>query len=242
MPKLALDFGHGGTDEKRMGFDPGALGNSMRECDLTTMYGELLHEKLHTGYEVDTAIMPRINGIKSQRLEARTDAANAWGADFLLSIHFNAFNGEASGYEDFIYDGQWPKKYDARTAQQIIHDKVATVFKRWGLTDRGAKEADLHMLRETKMNAVLVELGFIDNPKDAAAIRDKTFRDEVVNALAESIAEVMQLNKKEVKPPKDDVLYRVQVGAFSLRENAEIQLKELKKYGFEAIIKEERVK
>jgi hypothetical protein len=32
------------------------------------------------------------------------------------------------------------------------------------------------------------------------------------------------------------------VGAFSLRENAEIQLKELKKYGFEAIIKEERVK
>jgi N-acetylmuramoyl-L-alanine amidase len=37
-------------------------------------------------------------------------------------------------------------------------------------------------------------------------------------------------------------LYRVQVGAFSLRENAEIQLKELKKYGFEAMIKEERVK
>jgi N-acetylmuramoyl-L-alanine amidase len=241
MRKLALDLGHGGSKDGSLGFDPGAIGvGGIRECDLTTLWGNELHQKLISEYEVEVAIMPRINGTRGQRLVARTDATNAWGADLLLSIHFNAFDGDATGYEDFIYNGHWPTKYQTVDMQRTLHDKVAAVFKRWGLPDRGAKEANLHMVRESNMPAILVELGFIDNPKDAAEVRDATFRKEVIEAIAEGIAEIMDLKKRGKSPGKETgKLYRVQVGAFSSRENAERMAQKLEQCGFEALIKEE---
>jgi N-acetylmuramoyl-L-alanine amidase len=241
MRKLALDLGHGGSKDGSLGFDPGAIGvGGIRESDLTTLWGSELHQKLISEYEVEVAIMPRINGTKGQRLVARTDAANAWGADLLLSIHFNAFDGNATGYEDFVYNGHWPTKYQTVELQRKLHSKVAAVFRRWGMSDRGAKEANLHMCRESNMPAILVELGFIDNPKDAAAVRDATFRKEVIEALTEGVAEAMQL-KRRVKPPvnETDKLYRVQVGVFADRKNAEAMAQKLEQYGFDALIKEE---
>jgi N-acetylmuramoyl-L-alanine amidase len=38
-------------------------------------------------------------------LEERTDEANQWTADYFLSVHVNSYNGDAQGYEDYIYSG-----------------------------------------------------------------------------------------------------------------------------------------
>ncbi len=52
------------------------------------------------------------------------------------------------------------------------------------IRDRGKKEKNLCVLRETSMSAVLLECLFIDNEKDAALLIDEVFRDKLANEVA----------------------------------------------------------
>src|SRR6476620_12283610 len=94
--KLYLDPGHGGSD-------PGAQGNGLREKDITLDIALKIRTILMNGYENIEVRMSRTND-SSKSLSQRTNEANSWGADYYLSIHCNAYNGSAKGYEDFIHN------------------------------------------------------------------------------------------------------------------------------------------
>ena len=89
--------------------------------------------------------------------------ANAWGADYFISIHTNASElPETTGVEAFAYSR--PSR-----AFSLGEDIVRGVSATTGLRDRGMKtRPGLYVLRRTDMPAVLVEIGFISNPSDAA--------------------------------------------------------------------------
>lgn len=71
----------------------------------------------------------------TRSLKERTDDANAWGADYFLSIHVNAFNGSAHGYEDYIHNSL---SDSSRTAliRDIMHEEIVKVN---NLHNRGKK-------------------------------------------------------------------------------------------------------
>lgn len=69
--------------------------------------------------------------------------ANAWGADYLMYIHINAGGGE--GYENFIYTSA---SQASIANQNIVHDEIT---KQLGMTNRGKKRKNLHMVRESNM-------------------------------------------------------------------------------------------
>lgn len=94
--KLYLDPGHGGTD-------PGAQGNGIREKDIALDIAKKIKNILLAGYQNIEVRMSRENDM-TKSLSQRTSEANSWGADFYLSIHCNAANGAARGYEDFIHN------------------------------------------------------------------------------------------------------------------------------------------
>ena len=56
-----------------------------------------------------------------------------------------------------------------------------------GLRDRGVKQANFYVLRGAFMPAVLIELGFITNYKEAKLLSSASFQDKLVNAITESI-------------------------------------------------------
>ena len=76
----------------------------------------------------------------------------------------------------------------AKRAARAIYDKLLPAS---GLRGRGVKSKDLAVLRETKMPAVLVELGFISNPGDRAKLTDFTWQDDAALAIAEGIVEAV---------------------------------------------------
>lgn len=225
MVKLYLDVGHGGSD-------PGAVGNGLKEKDLTLQISKKINDLLKD-YEGITVKMSRSTD-KTLSLKQRTDEANKWGADILLSIHINA--GGGTGFESFIYNGN--VSYNTVKYRDTIHNEIMKQLK--GVRDRGKKRANFHMLRESKMSAILTENMFIDTKKDADKLKKQSFINQVAQGHVNGIVKLFNLKKKKTssKPStnKGETFYRVVAGSFKDRKNAEDQVKKLKKQGYDAFI------
>lgn len=187
MKKVFIDLGHGGTD-------PGAIGNDLLEKVLTRKIGEYAKVYLETVYEGALVQLSR-NGDETKSLKQRTDEANAWGADVLSSIHINSSAIKTSnGFESHIYPNS-----DTPTValQNLIHAEIIQVMKAFGITnDRGKKQSDFHMLRESDMPAVLTENLFIVNIFDANRLKQEAFLKAVGDAHARGIAKFIGLKEK----------------------------------------------
>lgn len=221
MVKIFIDAGHGGTD-------PGAVGNGLREKDLTLTISKRIEAILKADYSGASIRLSR-TGDQTLSLKQRTDAANAWGADFFLSVHINA--GGGTGYEDFIYTTVGAP---TTTYQNAIHAEIMAQLS--GVRDRGKKRANYHVLRETKMPAILTENLFIDTAADAAKLKQASFIEKVAQGHAAGIAKAFKLSKKQAasKPAPAKALYKVQIGAFSKKANADALVKQAKAKKFDA--------
>lgn len=180
MVKIFIDPGHGGTD-------PGAVANGLQEKNLTLQIGTRVKDILTLEYDNVSILMSR-TGDQTKTLTERTNAANTWGADFLLSIHINA--GGGTGYEDFIYPGVG---VPTTSYQDNIH---AEVLKLVDFNDRGQKTANFHMLRESNMPALLTENGFIDNENDAAKLKNSTFIEALARGYVNGLVKSFNLSRK----------------------------------------------
>lgn len=228
MKKIFLDKGHGGSD-------PGAVANGLKEKDLTHRIVEYAMDYLeanYTGFEQRTTR----TGDQTLTLSQRAKMANGWGADVFISVHINA--GKGTGFESYVYNGGVSSQTVA--LQNVLHNEILTAMRQFGnITDRGKKRANYAVLRETKMPAVLTENLFIDS-NDAKYLKNEAFLKAVGEAHARGVAKFLGLPKKAKPQPQQKVsdgkLYRVQVGAFVNRENAEQLAEELKKKGYPVII------
>lgn len=224
MSKVHLDAGHGGKD-------PGATGQGLREKDIalsiTLKVGKVLERH---GVSVTYS---RINDTFVE-LSERANMANRAGADVFVSLHCNAFNdSSAQGLETYSFPGS---KSGAKLAQNI-HNKIikAKIYSR----NRGTKTARFAVLRQTKMPAALVEMGFITNSADANLLR--TRQDDFAEAIAKGVLNRLGISYKPVQTkPAGDVLYKVQVGAFRNKANADRLANELKSKGYNTYIVKER--
>ena len=224
MIKIYIDSGHGGSD-------PGAVGNGLKEKDITLKIALKIREILAHEFD-NVAIKMSRTGDSYPTLTERTNEANSWGANFYLSIHINSAGGTAgTGFETFKYPNS------SATYQNAIH---AEILKLIDMKDRGKKTAKFHVLKETKMPAVLTENGFINNPVDAAHMKNLAWIEKVARGHVNGLEKAFNLKKKlkpvTTNPSKTNELYTVQVGAFSNKDNAEKVAAELNKKGYTTYI------
>ena len=184
MVRIFIDAGHGGED-------PGAAGNGLLEKVLTLTIAKKI-EKLLKDYK-DVSVKMSRTGDSSLTLKQRTDAANAWKADFFLSIHINASGG--TGYEDYRYN-KLSASSETGKIQATIHEEVMKKLKPFGVVDRGANAGNLHVLRESNMSAMLSENLFIDTKKDADLLNSNSFLDAVAEGHVNGLVKAFNLKKK----------------------------------------------
>ncbi|MED1863768.1 N-acetylmuramoyl-L-alanine amidase [Fictibacillus nanhaiensis] len=180
MVKIFIDPGHGGTD-------PGGVANNLTEKALTLKIGVRIRDILLAEYNNVSVLMSRTTDV-TKSLTERTDAANAWGADFFLSVHTNA--GGGTGYEDYIYPGS---SAPTTTYQDNVHVEILKVV---NFSDRGQKTANFHVLRESNMPALLTENGFIDNVNDANKLKTASFIESIARGHVNGIVKSFNLPKK----------------------------------------------
>lgn len=171
MALIVLDAGHGG-------YDPGAMANGLIEKDLTLDLVRRVEDLLSS--EGHTILMTRQTDVFVE-LSARADLANSVGADYFVSFHHNA--GGGTGFESYVYPGT--KGSSTGEKQDAVHNTITTFLARYGVRDRGKKEANFAVLRETQMSALLLENLFVDTAIDATLLKKSLF----LNGLAEAIAE-----------------------------------------------------
>ena len=226
--KICLTAGHYlGTSGKRCikSLDR----NETREWVLNNRICEKIEAKLK---EYDGYSLIRTDDRSGQTdisLKARVDKANSFGADIYISIHHNAGINGGVGGGVMAYVSQNASK----TAVEWQNALYSAIVSHTGLKGNRANPCasmSLYECRETKMPAVLLECGFMDSKTDVPIILTDAFADKVADAVVEVIVAKGNLQKKAQK------VHRVQVGAFSKRENAERMRDELKAKGFDAII------
>ncbi|WP_026703238.1 N-acetylmuramoyl-L-alanine amidase [Salibacterium aidingense] len=223
--KLFLDPGHGGNDS-------GAAGNGLLEKNINLDIAIRIRNILLNEYQNVEVRMSRTSDI-SVTLNQRTSQANEWNADYFLSIHCNSFNGQAAGYEDYIYQGLADSSQTA-AYRNIMHNHVTSVN---SLTDRGRKKANFHVLRESAMPAILTENGFIDNANDASLMAGGEWRQAVARGHVNGLEEAFNLQHQQ----NAGSVYRVIAGSFENRENADNRRSLFQSNGIGAVVVETTV-
>lgn len=178
--KIWLDAGHSSISM-------GASGNGISEMEYVTKVVLELGKLLDKDYiiEYSRKDYQGCNGAKttSQDLNNRTKSANAFGADLFISIHNNCFSQpSANGLETLVFSQQSTQA--VKLAKIVQQDLV----KFTQMTDRGIKyRNDLAVLRDTNMEAILIELGFISNEKDASKLKGGSYPYQLAQVIANSI-------------------------------------------------------
>ncbi|MFD7521446.1 N-acetylmuramoyl-L-alanine amidase [Paenibacillus chitinolyticus] len=181
--KIVLDAGHGfNTPGKRV------PDGSMHEYEFNRVvahYASIFLEE-YVGIETRFTHSDKYD----VSLKDRTDAANKWGADLFVSIHANAqFDvwSEANGVETYAYVTM-PK--EAMGVAAAVQNEMVILT---GLRNRGVKTADFHVLRESKMTAILCECAFMSNRHEAELLKTDYFRKTCAIAITRGIAKFYQL-------------------------------------------------
>jgi len=220
--KVCIDPGHGG-------YDSGAIGNGLKEKDLTLDVCLKLKPLLEfNGISViltrdgDYAPGHFENDLKNE-LSTRVKSAESAKVDLFVSVHINA--GGGTGVEVLIIGSGGRAETAANKVLRYLVDAG-------GWTNRGVKTQNVMVLRETSMPAILTENGFIDKTTDAAKLKDSNFRQTLAVAHAKGICDYFGTQYKEPisSQPTPNVMYRVildgkQITALISKENAIIEVK-----------------
>jgi len=218
--KVFIGVGHGGSD-------PGAVANGVKEKDLNLSIAKACRDELKRhGVEVKMSRTKDENDPLGEEIRE----CNAYSPDLAVDIHNNAGGGD--GAEVFYHYGGGKSK---TLAENILSEIVKV-----GQNSRGAKERknssgkDYYgFIRETSCPAVIVECAFVDNAKDLKILATESDRQKVGQAIAKGVLKTLGV---EIQGER---LYRVQVGAYLLRSNAEDMQKKIKAVGFDAFIVKE---
>lgn len=229
--KVFLGVGHGGKD-------PGAVGvNGIKEKDVNLQVA-LACEEVLLRHGVTVKLSRRKD--ENDPLTDEIAECNAFAPDFALDIHNNAGGGD--GVEVYYhYKGGKSKVL----AQNVLNAVVAI-----GQNSRGIKtklnvqgKDYFGFIRQTNAPAAILECAFLDNKDDVKLVDTKAEQKTMGVAVAKGILKTLGIAYKEVQPsvetatkPADKKVYRVQVGAYTKRANAEAMLKKLEKAGFKGVI------
>lgn len=214
--KVFLSAGHGGSD-------PGACAYGLKEKDinLQTMLACQAELVRHGVTVICSRTTDAYDPVQQEVAEAI-----ACNCDLAVSFHANAGGGD--GFEAFCNTANPDGMKICKLAEKYV--------KALGQNSRGVKDGThLYFIRKTPMTSVLFESFFVDNDVDNNIGDTVTEQKAFGVAYAKAILEHLGIAYKTAATSSDK-LYRVQVGAYAVKANAEKMQKELKSKGYSAII------
>ncbi|TQK74600.1 N-acetylmuramoyl-L-alanine amidase [Brevibacillus sp. AG162] len=171
---IVIDPGHGGSDVGTQG----TKWNSM-EKTLNYKTSMLLASKLRQrGAQV---FMTRTSDTQKPSLSQRVAFSESKAADAFISIHYNSSPKPNSGTLTFYYS----QDKDEPLARAIESRLAGGI----GLRSNGISFGNYHVLRENNDPSVLIELGFLSNPKDEGIVRTSSYQDKAAQAITEALAD-----------------------------------------------------
>ena len=165
-------------------------------------------------------------------MQTKCAESNKFGADLHVPIHTNAFNGKVMGTRMFCYNTG-----KGMAACKAIFARVAPLSP--GTSENIQVNQNLYEVRVPAAPTAYIECEFHDTVEGAKWIVENTVL--IGETIARGICDYFGVTFKEPEQPKPAAgatIYRVQVGAYTKKENAENMLAKLKKDGYSGFIVE----
>lgn len=164
---IVIDASHGGDDK-------GAVYVHLYEKDISLSIAKEI-QKFNEGQDRYEVILTRDTD-RNSKLSERTSYINKLNPEMVISLHVNSSPAEEAqasnqGAEIFVQNSDHSKELAGKIYKKFKAHKI--------------EESNLHMLRETKSPAVLVELGFINNPTDRNYIASEKGQQEIAKKFIE---------------------------------------------------------
>ena len=211
MARILLISGHGGNDS-------GAIANGLTEKTMNWITMKACSKVLQENGQTV------IEDAENTKVSDEVTLINSTKADITINIHYNAGGGD--GFEGYYYTSN-------AKAKQLL-ECIEIEVKAFGQNSRGLKSGNhLAVIKNTIPLSVLVEGAFIDS-NDRFIVDTIEEQEKLGQAYAKGILKYLGVTPKE--NTSTDKLYRVQVGAFSLKANAEKLANELKEKGYNTYI------
>ena len=185
--KIFIDAGHNHSK-----FNTGASGNGIKEQDITFLVAEKLAKKLQS-VNIETmlsrkTINENLGTNNSTSLSTRTTMANNWEANYFISLHCDAASSpNAKGSHICVYSNMSV----AADLANAINPRLLEL----GLSGRSnliVERPELSVLKKSKMPAILIEMGFITNARDADI--QKNNQDGLAEAIFKGICDYLHIN------------------------------------------------
>ncbi|MBP1759553.1 MAG: N-acetylmuramoyl-L-alanine amidase [Firmicutes bacterium] len=182
---IVIDPGHGGAD-------PGAQNSGIKEkdvnLDISLRLGKVLESKgckviLTREVDKDFFLPGFVKGRMAKRVELsnRINIATENSADLFISIHANSFPKRNSyGMETYYY----LKSSSGKALAEIIHEQLTKVQPD---NKRKAKAGDYYIINQTEIPAIIVEVGFISNPRERKLLLSEDYRNSVADAIGSGV-------------------------------------------------------
>lgn len=239
---IVIDAGHGmNTAGKRClkNIDP----KETHEWYLNDRIADKL-QGLLSAYDCRVIRADDTTGATDVSLSTRVSIANNANADVYLSIHHNAGinGGSGGGAVVFYYSSDAERQ---RQAQRLYNAIIARTNLIGNRAEKIVKKG-FTVIANTKMPAFLIENGFMDSKHDTPIILTDDYAEKSAQGMLDWLVSEFGLVKtgntaKVERPIEEDIkkdttngkmLYRVQIGAFGVKSNADVQLEKAKKAGF----------
>lgn len=217
VKKIAIDPGHGGTDNGKVGV------SGVMEKNVNLLIATELRDRLAEELGVQVVLTRESDEVVS--FDRRIETANVAGAQLFISIHCNGwFTSDAQGFEVFFLapartteEAQLARDENAAIAYEdgalagedvgdidfILWDMAQSAFinessdlaeivqREMAVTleirNRGVKQAGLRVLKGLAMPGVLIEAGFLSNPKEERLLMNAEFREKIVEGIVEAV-------------------------------------------------------
>ena len=210
---IVLDPGHGGKDT-------GAIGNGLKEKDLTLSIAHKLARILRQ--EMNAKVLFTRETDIFIPLEERTAFANTKDADIFVSIHINSSpkkRGKLPKGIETYYLGRANNRMARLVAKvennagksddalgkliltlnkkfktpksiklaSIVQKETTANLNEYNAIGRGVFGAPFYVLLNTAMPSILVECGFINNPKEAKLLNTPLYQEQIAHGIANGI-------------------------------------------------------
>lgn len=190
--------------------------NEMVQCNKIAEAAKVALERC--GFEVKKAP-------QGQNMNTSIKESNNWGADLHIPIHTNALNGSITGGTLVMLYSMAQENVKAGAA---ILDAVAPISPGNDYSLRA--NSSLAELNSTKAIATYLEVEFHDTKEGAEWIINNT--NTIGEAIAKGVCNYFGITYKDDSSSQSDKIYRVQIGAFKVKSNAEAQVQKAKQAGF----------
>ncbi|PLS17928.1 hypothetical protein CVD28_09580 [Bacillus sp. M6-12] len=169
---IVLDAGHGGKD-------PGTSGKATGE-EVSTLEKTV---NLQTVQKISAVLQQAGAKVIHTRttdtyltLSQRVNVSHAYNADVFISVHYNAPGSSSTGIDTFFY----PTNVNEQKLATYMQEEL---IKHTAMANRGVKEGNFQVIRENKKPAILLELGFLSNPKEAKLVKSPEYQEKVAQGV-----------------------------------------------------------